>query len=452
MKKMIRFIFLAVLATGCRGTVSDMGLDISESLISCGMEGGKFEIVINGRQDWTTDNTAEWISIRKAGNAASIMISRNGGAAREAVIGFRIGGEIKDEILITQENSDAFSIDKNQAFISYKGGEVAVWLTCFDSWTAYADSDWITLSETEGDSPSEIIIKADRSEDKDGREGKVVFKCRGKVLEMTVMQAVAPFVEVEKTAIAFDGDGGQDQVLYMSNTEVEISCGQDWIRLIKTDGNVRKVSFEVKRNLEKSEREGFIRIASADDCEIFRTISVTQGPKIDHPKLSIAEGDYLELSGKEPVTLHPVFEDMSDHTVAWRSDRPDIADVDRNGVVTIRSGGICTITARNTFHGVEASVTLNIRPKADGMTVMFGAQKMNENPVAVRFKGEKIEISVTMSPADAYCGDITYFSSDGSIAEIVGNTIHCLNPGKTEIYIESLYQSLRQVYTLTVLE
>ena len=452
MKNIIRFIFLAVLATGCRGAVSDMGLDISESLISCGMEGGEFEILVYGRQDWTTDNTAEWISIRKSGNAASIIISRNEGAAREAVIGFRTDGKIKDEILISQENSDIFSIDKDQAFIGYKGGEVAVLLTCFDSWTACADSDWITLSETEGDSPAEIIIKADRSEDIDGREGKVVFECDGKVLETTVIQAVAPFVEIEKAAMKFDGDGGQDQVLYMSNTEVEISCGQDWIRLIKTDGNVRKVSFEVKRNLEKSEREGSIRIASSDDSEIFRTIVITQGPKIDHPKLSIAEGDHLELSGKEPVTLHPVFEDMSDHTVIWRSDNTDIADVDAEGVVTIRSGGICTITAVNTFHRVEASITLNIRPKADGMTVMFGAQTMNETPVAVRFKGERIVISVIMSPADAYSGDITYFSSDVNVAEIVGNTIHCLNPGKTEIYIESLYQSLRQVYTLTVLE
>ena len=86
------------------------------------------------------------------------------------------------------------------------------------------------------------------------------------------------------------------------------------------------------------------------------------------------------------------------------------------------------------------------------MHVMFGMQNMNENPIAVRFPGEKITITVTMEPSDAYNEDITYFSTDESVATITGNTIHCLKPGRTDIYIESIYQSMQQMYTIFVTE
>ena len=86
------------------------------------------------------------------------------------------------------------------------------------------------------------------------------------------------------------------------------------------------------------------------------------------------------------------------------------------------------------------------------MYVMFGMQNMNDNPIAVRFPGEKMTITVTMNPSDAYNEDITYFSSDESVADIIGNVIHCLNPGRTDIYIESIYQSMRQMYTIFVIE
>ena len=86
------------------------------------------------------------------------------------------------------------------------------------------------------------------------------------------------------------------------------------------------------------------------------------------------------------------------------------------------------------------------------MHVMFGTQNMNENPIAVRFPGETMSITLTMSPADAYCDDVTYFSTDDSVAAIIGNVIYCLKPGIAEIYIESIYQSIRQKYTIFVAE
>ena len=444
------FLFTLLLA-GCQDTLGPAGLEVSENMISCPAEGGDFLIEIDGRPDWTTDNTVGWISVRRTNGNASIHIDGNEGKARRHTLNLLISGRKQAEIEITQEHSDAFSISRKSIQMPYKGGECAITLTCFTQWQASSDSEWISLEDTSGNGTSEVGMTIAPNEEHEDRKGCIIFTCEGKSIEMPVIQSLKPFVEVEKQTVEFDGDGGQGSVLYLSNTMIETSSQVDWIRIIKPNGTVNKVSFEVKRNLGEA-REGRIRVASDVDKDIFSEITVRQGPKIDHPRLLIAEGSYLILHSRESITLTPIFEDMSDKTLKWSSDNEGIATVDDNGRVTIISGGICTITATNAYHGLQVSITLDIRPKATDMKVKFGKQDMNENPVAVRFAGEAITISVTMDPEDAYCEDLTYLSSDESIAGISGNIIRCLRAGKVEIFIESAYQSLRQSYILTILE
>ena len=452
MVKRILFVLINILMIcSCRESLPEAGFELLQKSIECGREGGEFEIPVNGRPDWTTDNTADWISIRKYGESALIIIDKNPEGVRYAKIGFKLDGRTYDYLEISQENSGEFSIDKSEISIGYKGGLAQINLTCYQEWTAESDSEWIHIDKYSGNSPAQITLDIDQNPYKDNREGTTSIHINDKTLTIKVKQALSPVVEVETSEVSFDGDGGQTSVLYMSNTEVIITCENDWIRLIQTDQSVKKVSFEAKRNLGDS-RKGVIRITSADDADIFKDIVIKQGPKIDHPALSFEEGTKLEISETGTIQLHPIFTDMTDHSLSWKSSDPQIASVEGSGAVHIHSGGTCVITARNSYHSVEASITLDIRPKAIEMYVMFGMQNMNDNPIAVRFPGEKMTITVTMNPSDAYNEDITYFSSDESVADIIGNVIHCLNPGRTDIYIESVYQSIRQMYTIFVIE
>lgn len=450
--KHLPIIFLfALLLSGCRDTLGPAGIEVSESMIECPAEGGKFLVEIDGRPDWTTDNTAGWISIRRVNGNASIHIDENDGDDRQHTLNLLVNGRKQAEIKIFQEHSGSFSISRKSFRVPYKGAGISITVTCFTEWQASADSEWIALDKTSGNGTAEVSMTIAQNNDVEDREGSITFTSEGKSLVMTIIQSLKPFVEVDKDIVEFDGDGGQGTVLYLSNTMVETVPQEDWIRIIKPNGTVNKVSFEVKRNLGEA-REGKIRVASAVDNDIYSEITVRQGPKIDHPRLLIAEGSYLILHSRESITLTPIFEDMSDRTLKWSSDCPEIAEVNESGRVTIHSGGVCTITARNEHHGLQFSITLDIRPKADGMNVKFGGQDMTENPVAVRFVGETVVISVTMNPSDAYADDVTYFSSDETVAQIDGNTIRCLKAGKAEIFIESIYHSLRQSYILTVLE
>ena len=451
MRRLILIISFLYLLCGCRDSIPETGLEVLENRIEFGREGGEFEIPIKGRPDWTTDNTADWISIRKYGRSAVVIADKNPGSARHTKVGFKLDGQTYDYLEVTQESSDEFSVDKSEISIGYKGGLTVINLICFNEWRAEADAEWIGVEKHIGNKPEQIILDIDQNPHKEERQSTVSIHSNDKTLTINIKQALFPVVEIETSEVSFDGDGGQSSVLYMSNTEVIITCENDWIRLIQTDQSVKKVSFEAKRNLGDS-RQGKIRITSADDAEIFKEIVIKQGPKIDHPALSFEEGVLLELSETETIQLHPVFTDMTDLSLVWKSSDPQIASVEDDGLVHIHSGGTCVITARNSYHSVEASITLDIRPKATAMYVMFGMQNMNENPIAVRFPGEKITITVTMEPSDAYNEDITYFSTDESVATITGNTIHCLKPGRTDIYIESIYQSMQQMYTIFVTE
>ena len=451
MKRIFQTLIIISLLCGCQDRFPSMNLELSESAIECGNDGGEFEVEINGRPDWTTDNTAEWISIRKSAEGAVIIIDRNPGGKRSRTISFRLDGQTSAGIDIIQAHSDEFSIDRNEAAIGYKGGSVIIGITCHDIWEVSDDSEWISLDKTEGKGPQQLVLEVAPNPSDKERKGKVNISNKKKSLTVNILQAPKPVVDIEDEDVYFDGDGGQKDVLYMSNTDVNIICNESWIRLIEHGSSIKKVSFEVLRNLGDI-RTGKIRIESADDRDIYKEITVSQGPKIDHPALSFKEGQELTLESKDPITIHPIFTDMTDLTLEWKSDNTEIAEVDSSGNVTIHKGGTCMIIAKNAYHGLEASISLRIMPKATSMTIMLGTQNMKDVSIAVRFPEEKFELSVIMDPADAYMGDIIYFSSDPTVGEIVGHTLHCLENGIATIYAESVYQGIRESFTLMVRE
>ena len=451
MKRIIQTLIIISLLCGCQDRLPSVRLELSESVIDCGNAGGEFKVGISGRSDWTTDNTADWISIRRSVDGATVIIEKNQGGDRSRTVSFKLEGSKSASLEIRQAHSDEFSIDKEDISIGYKGGSATVDIICHDVWEASSDSDWISIDRNEGKGPYQLAVEVGHNHTKEARSGKITISNNEKNLTINILQALSPVIEIESEEARFDGDGGQRDILFMSNTEDVITCDEPWIRLIDHGSNIRKVSFEVLRNLGES-RTGKIRLESADDREIFKEITVVQGPKIDHPALSFAEGTSLTLTSKDPVTIHPIFTDMTDNSLHWKSESPEIAEVDQEGNVSIHLGGTCVISARNDFHDLEASITLNIMPKAESMVMMFGTQNMKEVPIAIRFPGEKGTLSVIMHPADSYAEDIVYFSSDPAVGEIIGQTLYCRSEGTATIYAESLYQGIRESFTLMVRE
>lgn len=441
---------ILLLCASCRQKPLEGRLEINPAELIAPKEGGEFTIGISGPPYWTTDNTADWIDIKKADDAAVIKIKKNTGTERSREITF--SSLYQSAVLsVHQERSDTFSITPSTVRYTYKGGTSEIALECYSPWEASTDCPWISVGTTHGESPAAIAVTAQQSFDRYARSGTVTFACGDRTLTAEITQSPSPYVEVEQSTVEIDGDGGQRSVLYISNTDIELSTDVQWIRLIDRAVSDKTVSFEVLRNTGDS-RSGSITISSVDDPEYTKTITVMQGEKIDHPSFHFEEGAHMDISQKGTFALHPVFIDMQDTTLVWSSGNPAVASTDDSGNITVHTGGTCTITARNPFHNVSASISLNIRIKAESMHVRVGSQDMDANPTAVRFAGETLSVSVSLVPEDAYSGDIVCNSSDAGIAKTDGMQIMCISPGKTVIYVESLYHGLMKSFDLIILE
>jgi uncharacterized protein YjdB len=143
---------------------------------------------------------------------------------------------------------------------------------------------------------------------------------------------------------------------------------------------------------------------------------------------------------------------MTDTTLIWRSDSPNIANVDQNGVVTVLGTGECRITITNTYHNISAGILLKVRLLAESMTVMLGNQNMNINTTAVRFPGEKMTIQVLLHPENSYSGDIICFSSNPESVKTDGLNVECISEGTSTITVESLYNKLSYSFKIIVIQ
>lgn len=450
MRPGITLITAFLCLTGCVKSPHTEYLEVMPEHIHASTDGGIFDIDVKGSYDWVTDNTADWISIRKETESASISIAPNTGAERSRTITF-LSGRFRTHLTVSQDRSDTFAVSPASVHSGYRGGTFTFDVECYDEWKAESSADWLTISPSQSNSPESVTVTVMQSFENEVREGQIEFRCRERSISINITQAPSPYIHLEKSEISIDGDGGIIHVLYLSNTDVSITTEDPWIRLIDLGTDEKKIAFEVLRNMAEA-RKGHITVTSLTDSDYIKILTVNQGDKIDHPSIRFEEGYSLDVSEKTTFTLHPIFEDMSDTGLVWSSDSPDIASVDQQGNVRILSNGQCTISAKNFFHNQTAQILLNIRIKATDMHIFFGEQDMEANPLAVRFPGEILRVNAVMSPEDAYSGDIVCISSDPSVAEVSGIEIRCLGPGRASITVESLYHGLRKNVDILILE
>ncbi len=97
--------------------------------------------------------------------------------------------------------------------------------------------------------------------------------------------------------------------------------------------------------------------------------------------------------------------------ITWNSSNPDVATVDRNGLITPHHDGTTTITAK-TADGATASTEVTITPPilASSVTIPTGSLRLK--------KGDSQAITATVAPYNATNKAVTWSSSKKSVATI----------------------------------
>lgn len=147
-------------------------------------------------------------------------------------------------------------------------------------------------------------------------------------------------------------------------------------------------------------------------------VTVTEAPipvesvTITGGKPSLLRGESMQLS----ATVMP--ENATDKNVIWTIDTETAGTVSEDGLVKLNeAGSATTATVTATCGGVSGTFTFNITDPV-GVTSVTISQKDELKEVAV---GGKLKLSAAVQPDDATDQEITWTSSDKSIAKVNRN-------------------------------
>ncbi len=123
-----------------------------------------------------------------------------------------------------------------------------------------------------------------------------------------------------------------------------------------------------------------------------------------------ADGTDIWVGKTKALTAEVLPEDTTDKAVTWESSDETVATVDANGVVTALKAGSCDIIAKSVYGTAEGKITVRILQQITSVEL-----SRTEKPMKI---GESFTLTATVLPEDAFDRDVTWISSDDTVAEV----------------------------------
>ena len=156
-----------------------------------------------------------------------------------------------------------------------------------------------------------------------------------------------------------------------------------------------------------------ITVTTADGGKTASCTVTVKGPAVtgvslDRTALTLNKGDIRTLK----ATVYPT--DAENREVGWTSSNSAIARVDSSGKVIAVSAGKATITATTRDGGKTATCVITVKGSAvTGVSL--------DRTSLVLGKGESYTLKATVAPTDAENKEVTWKSTDSSIARVDSN-------------------------------
>ena len=157
--------------------------------------------------------------------------------------------------------------------------------------------------------------------------------------------------------------------------------------------------------------------------------------ELDRSSLSLKKGDVYTLN----ATVKP--DDATDKTVSWKSSNTSVATVDSNGKVKAIAGGSATITA--TAGGVSAKCSVTV-------SVPVTSVSLNKTSLNLMV-GDTETLSATIYPSDATNKNVTWKSSNTSVATVQSGKVSAVGVGTAQITVTTNNGSKKATCTVTVI-
>ena len=150
--------------------------------------------------------------------------------------------------------------------------------------------------------------------------------------------------------------------------------------------------------------------------------------KIDITNISL-DKNLLKLYTGDVITLSAIItpENATDKTLIWTSSNENVASV-LNGVVTAKNKGFTNIIAKNEASGKYGDCLVEVIGK------YIAIEQISLNPNAANLLiGETLALSVVFTPDNATNKNVTWSSSDTSVASIENGIVTARSIGNTTI-------------------
>ena len=365
-----------------------------------------------------TDDDDDWSSSSSSRRNITISSDRSGGTYRNATVtkgdvtvrnmtvreNLYIDSDVKDD----EVRFDGMTIYGN-VYIRGGGTNSVFFEDCKISGNIYAE-------KTYGDNP--VGLKLDNKTAqalkgtlyirKNGADVIGLEKDNGTYLKQIV-------VDTDKLTTLDDLQADRVEIV-AANADVKITASSIVKELYVTDKGYGRI--DLSGTIGKLQADNSITVKGNGRIdEKSGKVTVEQGVKIGVTSVILDKTDLtLDVNDTEKLTATVNPNDATNKTVTWKSDKPEIVEVDSNGNVTAKAAGTATITATADGKSASCKVTVNGQPA----TVPVQSVELNQTTLEL-IAGKEATLTATVKPDNATNRTVAWESNATNVATVDNN-------------------------------
>jgi len=131
-----------------------------------------------------------------------------------------------------------FELDKTTLSFEIEGGSQNIAISSNGNWTVSNNADWLIVSPQSDNGNGTVIVTASENETFEARETTLTFSSETKTVTVEIAQRAKEFyLELDKTTLLFEAEGGTQNISVSSNENWTISNDASWITVSPQSGN-----------------------------------------------------------------------------------------------------------------------------------------------------------------------------------------------------------------------
>ena len=377
-----------------------------------------------------TDDDDDWSSSSSSRRNITISSDRSGGTYRNATVtkgdvtvrnmtvreNLYIDSDVKDD----EVRFDGMTIYGN-VYIRGGGTNSVFFEDCKISGNIYAE-------KTYGDKP--VGLKLDNKTAQALKGTLYIRKNGADVIGLesgngTYLKQIV--VDTDKLTTLDDLQADRVEIV-AANADVKITASTIVKELYVTDKGYGRI--DLSGTIGKLQADNNVTVKGYGRIdEKSGNVTVEQGVKIGVTSVTLDKTDLtLDVNDKATLTATVNPNDATNKTVTWKSDKPEIVEVDSNGNVTAKAAGTATITATADGKSASCKVTVNGQPA----TVPVQSVELNQTTLELK-AGNTATLTATVSPESATDKTVTWTSDKPEIAAVEGGTVTAKAEGTATI-------------------